>query len=267
MGGGTCSGPGGSCNCPTGQTFCTTSNSCIPTTSCCPATGCSVTGETCSGPGGTCSCPTGQDVCGNICIGSTTCCTNSDCLPPPTNVATTTCPGPGDACKILTCNSGCYDTNGQYADGCECCEDANLSCGGTNLGTLGLGNVATGQGHLPGSEADWFTVSFSTDTDISFHPSVTLTAAAGIVFDIYTSCSGGGSSPDICKNEGGNSVGLTSWDVTYTCQTQSPSCTTVNNNNFQAITFVGTIFIKVYRSSGTPTTCAETAFTVNVSND
>jgi hypothetical protein len=197
-------------------------------------------------------------VCGNLCIADGTCCTAADCLPLPAGTTATTCPGPGDACT-LTCNSTCFDINKTFSDGCECCEDANTTCGGNNLGTLGVGNTATGTGKLPGSEADWFTVTFTGNATVTFHPAISLTADPGVVFDIYTSCAGGSLT---CGNEGGNCTGKTSWETSYTCQGATPSCTTANNNNFQQIP-VGTVYVKVYRATGA-STC--NPFTLSISN-
>ena len=109
-----------------------------------------------------------------------------------------------------------------------------------------MGNTASGQGKLPGGSADWFTVTFTGNANMAFHPAVSLAADAGVVFDIYTSCAGG---PMACGNEGGNCTGKTSWESLYTCQSATPSCTTASNEAFAQIG-VGTIYIKVYRVSG-----------------
>jgi hypothetical protein len=217
-----------------------------------------VTGETCSGPGGTCNCPANQKPCGNLCIPDSACCSDTDC-PSEANTTGTDCSGAGGSCQ-LTCNATCSDINKVYTDGCECCEDANSSCGGTNLGTLGIGNTGNGSGKLPGNSADWFTVTFTGQSNIQFHPSISLTGDTGVVFDIYTDCSG--TTSEICGNENGNCVGKTTWETQYTCQNASPSCT-VNGQQSFIQSPVGTVYVKVYRASGAPT-C--NSFALSISN-
>jgi hypothetical protein len=161
----------------------------------------------------------------------------------------------------LTCNSTCFDINKTFSDGCECCEDPNSTCGGTVLGTLAVGNnPVTGHGVLPGPSADWFTVTFTGNTNLGFHPAVALSGGdADLVFDIYTSCAGP-SGPETCGNESGTSVGVTAWETSYTCQ--SGGC--VSTDTLFAPIQTGTIFIKVYRKPGNPGTC--NTFSLTVSN-
>jgi hypothetical protein len=131
-----------------------------------------------------------------------------------------------------------------------------------------VGNTATGSGTLPGSVPDWFTVTFTGNPNQAFHPAVSVTGA-GVVFDIYTSCAGGGTLPVTCLNEGGNCTGKTTWETSYTCQSTFPggdtSCFTGSNQGFSQIG-TGTVYIKVYRPSGTPASCAAAAFSLSISN-
>jgi hypothetical protein len=239
--------------------MCATNNACIPIGSCCPADPCSVSGEICSGPGGTCNCPGGDVVCGSECIGATTCCDNAQC-PLTANTTATDCSGPGGVCQIASCNSTCFNIDGEYADGCECCEDSNLSCAAAlALGTLGVGSSSNAGGHLPGSEADWYIVTFTGNTSTAYHPKVALTGDLGMVFDMYANCSNG---PMAC-GDGGNCVGKTTWEVAYQAtdpanpagETWSPVPPVGTN---------GTVYIKVYRAAGAAT-C--NAYTLTISND
>ncbi len=76
---------------------------------------------------------------------------------------------------VAVCNSGYFNVNGLFSDGCECAQDGYASAHGTctnafNLGMLsdaGSGSTASVTGRiLPASEEDWFrfTALDSTDT-------------------------------------------------------------------------------------------------------
>jgi hypothetical protein len=238
------------------------------------------------------NCTNGGTVCGSTCIGSNACCTNTDCPTEP-NSTMTECSAPGGKC-LLTCTANCFDTNGVFTDGCECCADMNDTCGGGDpLGPVALGGMTTATGLLPGpGSADWFIVTFSGQTDLTFHPGITVTGDKGIVFDVYSACPAGSGpadgglieggvdagitvdagdaglrdgavppGPAPCSMEGGTCVGKTSWDTQYTCGTGVPPCSPTQPN-FVPIPF-GTAYIKVYRTSGTPD-CK--SFTLNATN-
>nr|WP_158247294.1 putative metal-binding motif-containing protein [Geothermobacter hydrogeniphilus] len=75
-------------------------------------------------------------------------------------------------CQIVSCDSGWYDLNGVYSDGCEVQEDSgDLSGRGDScsdrigLGLLQIGSSLQVQGNmLPAGESDWYTVSEGTST-------------------------------------------------------------------------------------------------------
>ncbi|HEY3820993.1 MAG TPA: hypothetical protein VGL81_27705 [Polyangiaceae bacterium] len=119
---------------------------------------------------------------------------------------------------------------------------------------------------MPGSTPDWFQVSFAGPANLSAHPKVSV-SGAGVVFDIYSSCAGGGSQPESCSAEGVgvNCTAKTTWETSYNCPTcmlaDTPSA---EGNGFMPIN-IGTVYIKVYRPTGTPASCAAAAFTLSVS--
>jgi hypothetical protein len=179
----------------------------------------------------------------------------------------------GGVCEINTnptgCTNNCYDIDGLYSTGCECCDDGNSkSCGGGYLGSLGVNSssIINVTGKLPSnSEADWFYVNFTGNGDINFHPHVSIGGDTGIVFSVYGGCGG---TPLGCLD--GSAQGVIAWDEYYD-MTQNPkpdpnSKAQNGTSNFIAIAPVagtGTIYIKVFRANGNPT-CNQ--FTLTVSN-
>jgi hypothetical protein len=213
-----------------------------------------------------CNCPVNEVVCGNLCIGTAKCCADVNC-PPTSEVATTTCAGaPGGTCEILTCipGSGWYDVDKSYANGCECQDDTvSKSCSSpTSLGSIGVGASAAKTGALPGvGEADFFIVTFPPAgiTNLSYHPKIVLTAGAGIVFDVTVDCAIAVSCSDPASGAGLSST----WEEFDSIPAPGPG----PNSTGAALGSGGdgTLYIKVYRSSGTPATCADDQFTIAVS--
>jgi hypothetical protein len=238
-----CPQPGGTCQCPGGDTVCSASNSCIPIASCCTNADCAaVTGETCPAAGGQCACPSGEKVCTNLCINDANCCTNADCLPLPPNTTATSCQNPGASgtCALLSCTSSCYDDDGNYQNGCECCDDnVSKTCDpATNLGTVGIGGNSGGSGVLAGpNESDWFVVQFNGNTDrVNYHPMIQLQSNdPNIVFDTQYGCGNGTCSA------------LLTWEIFYT--NGDP-----NGRTWQPIQppgdANGNVWIRVYRTNG-----------------
>jgi hypothetical protein len=91
------------------------------------------------------------------------------------------------ACKITSCQSGYFDTNGLYADGCEVNDDTSVTgavCPGvqTSLGTLALNGTNSWTGLLPNSaNSDWFVVNVTPTAGAEGH------AKAGTVTVQFTS--------------------------------------------------------------------------------
>jgi len=197
-------------------------------------------------------------------------------------VATTNCVGaPGGTCEILTCvaGSGCYDVDGQYADGCECCNDANSkSCStATPVSAGAVGNSINVTGTLPVSGlagGDWFAVQFNTAAtavlNIAYHPKIAVTqsagAVAGIVFNVYSDCNGALLSN--CSD--GAASGLTEWDESYASGGSPPlnpaSLTWGKTAPLPTGPSDGLIYVVVYRATGTAKTCSDDQFTLTVSN-
>ncbi len=75
-------------------------------------------------------------------------------------------------CVVSSCDSGWYDVDKQFADGCECQDDASVTSSGhpsspTNLGSLSLGATVSSQpGKLPAAGlSDWYSVSATANGD------------------------------------------------------------------------------------------------------
>jgi hypothetical protein len=267
-----CPQPGSTCQCPSGETACSLTtdagvkyNSCISSNDCCTNADCaSVAGSTCPTPGQACVCANGQKAClsQKTCLPTTDCCIPTDCGPEP-GVGTYTCGTTGadqGQCGIATCTSGCYDLDGVYSDGCECCDDTiGKSCTSpTGEGTLSLGQVVNVQGQLPGAnESDWVQVTFSNESTTTFHANVTFTSNPNneFVFDIASDCSG----TLLACGDGGDCQAKTQWEVYY--QTTDPPLAT--GTTWAPIPAIGTVNIRVYRASTSATpTCDQWALSI-----
>ncbi|HEY8040574.1 MAG TPA: hypothetical protein VIF15_12300 [Polyangiaceae bacterium] len=249
-----CPQPGGACQCPSGEKICNKTNSCIGGNNCCTTTDCTVSGSTCPTPGQACICANGQKACAatNSCIPLTSCCTGDDCGPEP-GVATYSCVS--GTCGILSCNAGCFNLDGVYTNGCECCDDAlGKSCGApTGLGVLALGQTVNQQGVAPAAgESDWLQVTFASESNKAFHAHITFTSNPGsqFAFDLSSSCG----TPLGCT-EGGSCTGKTDWEVYYAAGDPTGS-------TWAPIGAIGTIYIRVYRVTGSPT-CDQWALSVS----
>lgn len=156
----------------------------------------------------------------------------------------------------MSCLSGYVNVGGVYPTGCSCKDDtaAKTCAGAASLGTLSVGENpgVTETGVLPSSgESNWYAVTFATDPGSdSYHPKITITGDAGIVFGVYTNCSG--TLVNSCQSSyGGDGTlegSLTTWEVLET-DTNSPitapiPITHINPNG------TGQVWIEVYRASG-----------------
>jgi hypothetical protein len=176
------------------------------------------------------------------------------------NVANTTCGG--GSCAITACSGGHYDVDGQCADGCECTTSGtSASCNSpSSLGTLQVGqSIPFGGNLVPAGQEAYLAVTFSGNTNFSYHPKVALTAGASeFAFDILTNCSG---TVSACGVEGGGSSNVITWEEIYTAGDPNQPA------NFNAIPPVGnngTIIIHVYRRPGKPLSC--NSYTLIISN-
>ena len=255
-----CSAPGGSCACPGGEKVCAKTNSCISSNDCCTNADCtSIMGATCPTAGQACQCANGDKACiaAGICVPTADCCSPTDCNVANGNVQMYTCGTTstmGGTCGIGTCDSGCYDLDKQYSNGCECCDDkVGKSCGGaTALGTLSLGAAAlTRTGVLPNpTDGDWYQVNFNGESNTAFHGLIQLTAGGGeYIFDILQGSCGG--NPLSC-GEGGNCTGKTAWEESYSGPNPPADPT---NASFTPVPTVGSVWIHVYRANTSATSC------------
>ena len=146
------------------------------------------------------------------------------------------------------------------------------SCGGasTQLAPGAVGNSVSRSGTLaagpPTPAIDWFEVTFATGParqNINYHPKITLTGAgAGIVFDVTTDCNGSVLS---CADASG--AGLTqTWEQSYTQPNLDLAKLTWGVGAPVAAPADGIVYVRVYRASGTPKTCADDSFTITASN-
>ena len=282
--------------CPSGQKGCPASGTCIPDNTCCQSGECTITGEVCPMPGGTCACPAGERECaGSLmsCISNSACCTNADCTlsgqmcttpgqpcgctkqccvpsdcPNEPNVTSDAC-SPTNTCEITACTAGCYDLDGKFSDGCECCDDVyGKSCATATAGgglSVGAKVVYTGIIGQP-TGGDWFSVTFSGETNIAFHALVQLTTGGGeFVFDVVQGACVG--APITCGAEGGNATGRTTWETSYAGPNPAADPASVSPtgaSNFQPIAAVGTVFVHVYRANASgAATC--NPFTLTIS--
>jgi hypothetical protein len=184
------------------------------------------------------------------------CCVATDCPSEP-HVATDACTG--NACKVTKCDPSCYDLDNKFSDGCECCDSiyGKACASATAGGALTVGMTAlsyTGTIPEPGgtSVGDWFSVTFSGESNTSFHGLIQLTAGGGeFVFDIVQGACGG--SPLGC-GEGGSCTSKTAWEESYVGPNPGADPNSTNpsgGSNFTPIGAIGTVFIHVYRANAT----------------
>jgi hypothetical protein len=183
--------------------------------------------------------------------------------PAPSNATGEACSS--GSCAITGCSTGTYNTNGVFTDGCECVADAvNDSCSGASvLSTIYLGASSTAaSGNItPGTDIDWYQVTFSGNWDCSYHPKIVLNDVSGLlVMDIaQNSCSGGAFA---CGTEGGTSTSKTIFEISQL--NASSSC------GYQGIpdpstysSLPTTFFVKVYKGAGSSSSCLPYSLTIS----
>jgi hypothetical protein len=159
---------------------------------------------------------------------------------------------------VSGCNTGYYDINGAFSDGCECPDTVyGTSCGGaTGLGTLNYNDSRTVTSQLPasGSEQAWFVINFpsnGSNPSTAYHPHIALTQGAGeYKFDVQSNC--GGALAFTCNTAGdsSNATNLTSFDV--------QGGGDYGTNTYGAVPAVGTngqVYIKVHRANTSAVSC------------
>jgi hypothetical protein len=207
---------------------------------------CGECGKSC-GPNHTCTagmcvlmCPQGTVACvsANFCIPPGTCCTSSDCD------AGGVCESPGGMC-------GCSTTD-MY--GTACTSASALSAIAVGGSTSVTGSIDTVGG------ANWFAVTFTGNTNQSFHPHITLSTNPNneFIFDVSSDCTG---TMELCGTEGGNCTAKTQWETSY-----SAAAISMGDLTSPALIPipVTVVYLRVYRVAGMPLTCDQ--FTVTLSN-
>jgi hypothetical protein len=185
------------------------------------------------------------------------------CSPGP-NVTAVACTS--SACQIVGCSAGHYDVDGAFADGCECATAGTSasSAAPTFLGSLNIGQAVSFTGNLvPAGQEAWLVITFNGNVSATYHAKIALVAGASeYKFDLLSNCSG--TAAGTC-GEGGNSVGLTSWEAFYTAG--DPTSYPVTGSNFNPIAppgANGVVLVHVYRAAGVATTCSN--YTLQLSN-
>ena len=137
------------------------------------------------------------------------------------------------------------------ANGCECTSTGTSStCASpSSLGTLQVGQGTTYTGNLvPAGQEAYLSVTFNGNTNVSYHPHITMTAgAAEFVFDILTNCAA--DVDRLRQSRAATPTGRTDWEEVYTGGDPNEP------GNFNAIPAVGadgTVIIHVYRRPGMP---------------
>jgi hypothetical protein len=265
-----CPAPGGSCTCPSGTNLCQPpagGKYCISPGTCCSTADCGgIAGDVCPAPGGTCACSvSGQVACNNnkkcYTPGTGKCCVNGDCSAP--NSSSDTC-NTNNSC-VLNCNSGWVDVNGSFGDGCECPDEGGShDCAHfVDLGSLGLNSsIATQFGRLPfTNEERWYRINFTSAPTPGHYAHVDISSDDGTFrVDVYRGSSCGTLGLTGCASEGGNSFGLTSWDLGQVGDTNGIHCgsSTVHCNStcnctwpaYNQLPAAGLVFIRVRRNGG-----------------
>ena len=131
------------------------------------------------------------------------------------------------------------------------------SCGAaSSLGTLSIGGNASATGSLPvANNESWFSVVFSQNTNLSYHPHVLFTSnpSGEFAFDVLSNCSGAVlTCPD---QSNGPATTQREWEVKYTAgDSTSPGFVPIPSQ---------AVWIRVYRAAGAAN-CDE--YTLSVSN-
>ncbi len=201
--------------------------------------------------------------CGNKC--------SNDCT---TNVTATTCAG--SSCKVTACTSGWYDVDSTCGNGCECQQSAiSTSCSAATVmgtGPLALGTSVPVTANLVNSNDAYYQVTFASNTDVTFHPKITLTGTGLFSFEVLNSACGATTSCTDGPASGLNASAGAVWEEYYfTSHVSVPPPSVPNPSGTDAPGFAtitvgtaNTVWIHVYRPMGSKATCDN--FTLTASN-
>lgn len=189
---------------------------------------------------------------------------DNNCDGTPDNPATSICAKTSNAsttlcnsgnCSVTTCNPGTFDVDKNYANGCECIDDAHPNICGTMNAAATMSTITSTpvriKGKLPvsGASSDWIRISFPTNYDWYQRgtgiPTVAFTNNPGGVFkfEVRTYACAGGTWP-------GCGSALDTWQFYDNCPKSNTYCST------RARTWPTDVFVRVYRTTGGET-CAE----------
>jgi hypothetical protein len=118
------------------------------------------------------------------------------------------------SCDVATCESGYFDMNGTFNDGCECtATDAEANtCATANAFAAPV--TLTGKNLMPTGDVDWYKITFATN-GTCIKPSIYITSGdPAIVLDVYTNCASG-TVGCTGSGESGSVIGRRGWDVSY----------------------------------------------------
>jgi hypothetical protein len=153
----------------------------------------------------------------------------------------------GGACDVATCESGYFDINGTFSDGCECTATDTIanSCG--SAPTYAAPTTLSGGNLMPSGDVDWYKFTFATN-GTCIKPKITITAGdSNIKMDVFTNCSSGAT---LCGTSE-SSIGVRNWEVTYSnCADHLTIDPVPDTGSYWQIPL--TFYVKVYYSVATP---------------
>jgi hypothetical protein len=196
----------------------------------------------------------------------------AQCTPNSRQCSGTTTPQNCDATGHWVSEAACATGFGCVGAGmCQCIDDTyGKACNAaTSIGTIGPGASMQVTGVLPLTTSEnWFQVTFSSGGS---HPKITISATDMISFDVTSgTCSGG---HPMCMDTSAPATRLAVWEVSTTggsasgvgCGSSTLTCNSTCNctTPYAPTPSVGTLLVRVYRPTGSPT-C--NAYTLTVSN-
>jgi hypothetical protein len=181
------------------------------------------------------------------------------------------------SCVIGTCNTGYYDLDLVYSNGCECGRDGYEPSGGScsaayNLGTLtdNPGTYLTVTGNIvPSGDEDWYRVTVTDDADTSadefeFEVVFTTNPGTALRFDVYR----GSCSTLWCSGVPDCSSWYTDFRASVSGEIRGESpchdSTTPGYGYNRCVDNGTTYYIRVYRATGS-TVCS--SYTLRISNN
>jgi len=140
----------------------------------------------------------------------------------------------------------------------------NECASATDLGTIAVGATQTVTNALPEKGGDlWFKLQFETLDNTSAHPHLVLTSTdAAIVLEVVKTCSGDTLG---CGDEDAFATRIKDFEAVYRADPDADGTYTAGTDAFVPMTVgeSGTVYVRVYRTTGTPSACD---FKLDISN-